>query len=84
MTAQLRFSPSQEHQCLNITILDDTILESEEDFQVTLTTVMERVTLDPDTTTITVADDDGKQINLRCYHGSIFQRGLIIICVSHY
>ncbi len=66
MTAQLRFSPSQEHQCLNITILDDTILESEEDFQVSLMTVMERVTLDPDTTTITVADDDGKQIISGC------------------
>ncbi len=61
-TVQLRFSPSQEYQCLNIAILDDTILESEEDFQATLNTVMERVILDPDTATITVADDDGKQI----------------------
>ncbi len=60
MTAQLQFNPSQEHQCFNITILDDTIMESEEEFQVTLTTVMENVTLDPNTTTITVADDDGK------------------------
>ncbi len=81
-TVQLWFSPSQEHQCLSITILDDTILESEEDFQATLTTVMERVTLDPDTTMITIADDDSKYLNLACFHGSIFQWGLNINAVA--
>ena len=43
-----------------MSILNDDELESEEEFSLTLTTMENRVRLDPDSTTIRITDDDGK------------------------
>ncbi len=59
---QLLFSTGQNKQCVNITILEDDILEGPEDFQTTLSTSMDRVILDPEVDKIAIADDDGNNI----------------------
>ena len=59
-TVQLVFRPGQERQCVNISIEDDDILERPEDFNVTLSTTVDRVTLDPDMATVTITDVSGK------------------------
>ncbi len=59
--AQLLFSPGQDKQCVNITILEDDILEGAEDFRTTLSTSVDRVTLDPEMATVNIADDDGME-----------------------
>ncbi len=52
--AQLLFSPGQIKECVNITILDDNILEGPEDFQTTLSRSVDRVTLDPEMAAINI------------------------------
>ncbi len=49
--------------CTNISIVDDVSLEGSETFEGRLTTSADRVTLNPDQTSITIVDDDGKSIN---------------------
>ncbi len=63
--AQLLFSPGHDRQCVKVTILEDDILEGPEDFQTTLSTSVDRVTLDPQMATVNVADDDG-MVELLC------------------
>jgi hypothetical protein len=63
---QLVFRPGQERQCVNISIEDDGILEGPEDFNVMLSTSVDRVVLDPDMATVTIADNDGKSIFSIC------------------
>ena len=46
-------------RCLDVTIEDDTALEEEETFTVTLTTENTAVTLDNDETEVTILDNDG-------------------------
>ena len=53
------FSAGQERRCVNVTILDDNLLEGPEDFEATLETLMPRVTLNPERSTINIGDDDG-------------------------
>ena len=53
---------SLEKQCLNVSIVNDNELENEEEFSLTLTTMEDRVRLDPDSTTVRITDDDGKAI----------------------
>ncbi len=52
--AQLLFAPGQVKQCVNITILEDDILEGPEDFQTTLSTSVDRVTLNPEMATVNI------------------------------
>ncbi len=59
--AQLLFGPGQVKQCVNITILEDDILEGPEDFQTNLSTSVDRVTLDPEMATVNIEDDDGME-----------------------
>ncbi len=57
--AQQLFSPGQVRQCINIIILEDDILEGPEDFQTTLSTSVDRVTLDPELAIVNISDNDG-------------------------
>ena len=57
----LLFRAGQEKQCVNITILDDELLEGPENFSIILTTEASRVTLDPDHAVVNITDDDGKE-----------------------
>ena len=54
-------SMNTDFQCLNITILDDALLEEAETFTVTLTllTTGLGVMVDNDTTTVTITDNEG-------------------------
>ena len=51
-----------ETQCLDIAIVDDTTVEDEENISVTLTTMEERVILDPQSAEIMIIDDDSKHL----------------------
>ena len=57
----LLFRSGQDKQCVNITILDDGVLEDQEYFKATLTTVASRVTLNPDRAVVDISDDDSKE-----------------------
>ena len=57
----LLFRSEQEKQCVNITILDDGVLEDLEYFTAKLTTVASRVTLNPDHAVVDISDDDSKE-----------------------
>ena len=56
---QITFTPNVTEACLNITITDDTIYETQETFSVTLTTLDIGINLSPDVLSITILDDDG-------------------------
>ena len=58
---RLLFRSGQEKQCVNITILDDELLEAPEDFNVVLTAETSRVTLDLDYAVVDISDNDGKE-----------------------
>ena len=64
----LLLKTEREKQCVNITILDDELLEAPEKFSATLTnmpsTVASRVTLDPNHAVVDISDNDGKEQNL--------------------
>lgn len=45
--------------CQNITIIDDNVLESEEYFNVTITTSNPNVVLENEVTVVSIADDEG-------------------------
>ena len=47
-------------QCINVTIIDDSEIEGDETFTVTLTTSSPAVTLGNAVTTITITDNDGE------------------------
>ena len=48
-------------QCINVTIIDDSLVESNETFTVTLITSNSVVELGNNLTTITITDTDSKQ-----------------------
>ena len=56
----LTFDESSTRACSDISITPDDILEDDETFSVTLTTGDGDVTLEPDTSVVTITDDDGK------------------------
>ena len=51
-------SISDTQQCINITIIDNTTVEENETFTVTLSTSNPRVELDNNVTTVTILDSD--------------------------
>ena len=56
----ITFSPGMAGpQCQSISITDDSILENDEVFVVALTTTDQNVILNPNTTSVTILDDDG-------------------------
>ena len=62
VSQDLTFSQSSSLECVNVSIVNDNKMEDEEEFSLTLTTTKARVNLDPNTTTIRIADDDGEEI----------------------
>ena len=59
----LTFSPGVNESCTTIIpIVDDSVLESDEVFSVTLSTTDSDVSLDPASATVTILDNDGKII----------------------
>ncbi len=66
--SQLLFGPEQYKECVNITILDDNILEKNETFQIILSTSVARVTLCPDANSKIIDKDDGESICAVVYY----------------
>ena len=60
VTVDLTFTPSEPRRCTNVTTVQDGIPENDEDFPLGLSTSQSGVTLEPDTATVTILDDDGK------------------------
>ena len=60
--ADLRFGPSTISQCVPIPVINDMVPEVPEHFTVMLamTTPLPGIVLTPDSTTVTIHDDDGK------------------------
>ena len=59
----LTFSPGVNESCTTVfPIVDDSVLESNEVFSVTLSTTDSDVSLDPISATVTILDNDGKII----------------------
>ena len=52
------FGPGVSRSCVNMTIVNDDILEGEEDFFLTLTTTDSDVLLIPNEAQVVIADDD--------------------------
>ena len=63
------FQPGTSVVCLNISILPDNILESNETFVVVLESGDPDVNLGLNTTTITIVNDDSELYKALCYHG---------------
>ena len=60
----LTFSPGVNESCTTIIpIVDDTVLENDEVFSVTLSTTDSDVSIDPSSATVTIVDNDGKIIH---------------------
>ena len=59
-SSELIFSATTSSQAVTIPILDDTILESSETINVTLTSVDPAAILSPASAVITLDDNDGK------------------------
>ena len=55
---QLQFSPIVSQICVNVSIVDDSILESDEQFEVLLETSEPMVTLSPSTAAVSIIDND--------------------------
>ena len=58
--------PSQRERCFPLDIVDDNIVEGDEQFSVLLETSAERVTVMPDTSVITIVDNDSTTICSLC------------------
>ena len=66
-TTVVMFQPGETMQCLNVTILDDSLDEDmEEDFELVIDSVDpdEVETVDPATTRISIVDDDGERATI--------------------
>ena len=62
----LTFSADVDRVCRNVTTQDDTILEDDEEFTLTLTTTDGSVNLVPDLATVTIVDNDSKLNSATC------------------
>lgn len=61
---QLRFSPGESLRSLNISILDDVVIEGKETFHVRIDSNDSQVRiLEPQNITVTIIDDDGTFLN---------------------
>ena len=58
----LTFSASVTEICRNITTLEDGFLESDETFNLDLTTTDGNVILNPDRAVVTIVNDDGESL----------------------
>ena len=54
------FTEDQTRHCIDITIIDDASVESNEFFSVVLSTIEERVMLNPESAIIIIEDSDSK------------------------
>ena len=59
VSAVLTFGEASERSCVQIELVNDTVLERPEDFMAVLSTVEGVVTLVPDIAQIVIRDDDG-------------------------
>ena len=59
VTTELIFDPDNSRRCVSIGLVDDSLLEPSEEFEVSLTTDEEQVTVDPDRAVVTILDTDG-------------------------
>ena len=59
LSVVLTFGEDSERSCVQIELLNDTVLERPEDLMAVLSTVEGVVTLVPDTAQIVIRDDDG-------------------------
>ena len=64
LVEQLTFIPGNgfRQNCATITVGSDTILEDDESFSVVLTTTDPDVTISPNTTVVTITNDDSKYL----------------------
>lgn len=53
-------NPSRTQDCFSVQPINDSIVEDNETFTLQLSTTADRVNTDPDTSTITIEDDDSK------------------------
>lgn len=53
-------NPSRIQDCFSVQPINDSIVEDNETFTLQLSTTADRVNTDPDTSTITIEDDDSK------------------------
>ena len=61
-SGEFTFSSSSSQQCINITILDDTVFEAVlEIFSVNIDTSVDRVVLEPNSTVVEIVDNDGER-----------------------
>ncbi len=56
----MTFAPGQSEQTVNVTLINDDVLEITKSFTGTLSTSMDQVVVDVDSTTISITDDDCK------------------------
>ena len=59
LTTELTFDPDNSRRCVSIGLVDDSLLEPSEEFEVSLTTDEEQVTVNPDRAVVTILDTDG-------------------------
>ena len=59
-SVQLQFGPLESEFCVNVSIIDDSILESDEQFEVLMETSEAVVTLNPSTAAVSIIDNDSK------------------------
>ena len=60
VSVDLTFIPNEPRRCTNVTTVQDGNSENDEDFLLGLSTSRSGVTLEPDTATVTILDDDGR------------------------
>ena len=56
----LTFSSSSRQQCVDITVVDDSVLEPLEKFLLKIDTTVDRVVLEPKLTTVAIEDNDSE------------------------
>ena len=59
ITAELTFDPNNSRACVSIGLVDDSLLELTEEFQVSLSTDEEQVIVSPERAVVSIIDTDG-------------------------
>ena len=59
ISTELTFNPDRSRECVSIMLVSDSLLETTEELQVSLTTDEDQVTLNPDKTVISILDTNG-------------------------
>ena len=60
VSVDLTFTPNEPRRCTDVMTVQDGNSENDEDFPLGLSTSQSGVTLEPDTATVTILDDDGR------------------------